>query len=360
VSDYFDRIERQIVRSIEAGPPRSSRLPVTFGHLATAAAVAVVIVVAGTFLLLRGGGGAKPAPATAPALRVVFSASPAAPAAVVERSAQILRERLYAAVPDAQVSVAGDQIVVTAAHAPAGAATQILRLAARGQLDFYDWEGDVIASDGKTVASQLPSPSPAVLAISQGSGSAAPGQLGAGCMSPQEAVALAAKLGAGTPRRTEYVDGVRFRVPIGYTVLKAADFGPRTSSDGYFVVRERPAISNHAIVSPRANRDPNTRAPGVEFRFTVAGDAKFQALTKRIAERGSLLSSPGQMLNQHFAVALDNRILTVPYIDFQQYPDGISGNTSVQLTPGLSTQSAKDLAILLRYGPLPVSLTATG
>jgi SecD/SecF fusion protein len=149
-------------------------------------------------------------------------------------------------------------------------------------------------------------------------------------------------------------------VPIGYTVLKAADFGPPPSSDGYFVVQERPAISNHAIVSPRANRDPNTHAPSVEFRFTAAGDAKFQALTKRIAERGNLLSSAGQTLNQHFAVALDNRLLTVPYIDFKQYPDGISGNTGVELIPGLSTQSTKDLAILLRYGPLPVNLTATG
>jgi hypothetical protein len=361
MSDYFDRVERQIVRSVEAGSARSSRLPGALGYLVTTAAVAVVIVVAGVFLLVRGGGGgAKPSPATAPDLRVVFSPSPAAPAAVLERATQILRERLRTAVPDARVSVAGGQIVVAAARAPAGAQTRILRLASPGVLEVYDWESDVLAPDGTTVASQLPSPSPAVLAISQGNGSAAPGQLGAGCIPLQQAVALAARLGAGTPRRTEYLGGSRLRVPIGYTVLQAAALGPGRSSDGYFVVHERPAISNQAIVRPRPTRDPNTREPGVEFGFTAVGDAKFRTLTRRIAERGDLVSSAGQTLNQHFAIALDNKLLMVPFIDFKQYPDGINGQHGAEIAGGLTTQSAKDLAILLRYGPLPVNLTATG
>ena len=179
-------------------------------------------------------------------------------------------------------------------------------------------------------------------------------------MSLQEAVALAARLGAGTPRRTEYINGSRFRVPIGYAVLQAAALRPGRSSDGYFVVRERPAISNHAIVSPQATRDPNTREPGVKFGFTAVGDAKFRTLTRRIAERGDLVSSAGQTLNQHFAIALDNKLLTVPFIDFKQYPDGINGRHGAEIAGGLTTQTAKDLAVLLRYGPLPVNLTATG
>ncbi len=59
MSDYFDRVERQIVQRVEAGAPRSSRRPAACGYLATAAAVAVVIVVVGVFLLARG---SNPAP----------------------------------------------------------------------------------------------------------------------------------------------------------------------------------------------------------------------------------------------------------------------------------------------------------
>jgi hypothetical protein len=47
MSDYFDRIERQLVRNVEAGLPRSSRFPIRLEHLAPIAALLVVAVVAG-------------------------------------------------------------------------------------------------------------------------------------------------------------------------------------------------------------------------------------------------------------------------------------------------------------------------
>jgi preprotein translocase subunit SecD len=57
---------------------------------------------------------------------------------------------------------------------------------------------------------------------------------------------------------------------------------------------------------------------------------------------------------------LDNRLISVPSIDFKQYPDGIGGKDGADISGDLTRQSAKDLAILLRYGPLPVQLTAAG
>jgi SecD/SecF fusion protein len=72
------------------------------------------------------------------------------------------------------------------------------------------------------------------------------------------------------------------------------------------------------------------------------------------------VSSLGDTLNQHFAVALDNRLITVPSIDYKVYPDGITGDHGADLSGNFTRQSAKDLAILLRYGPLPVNLTAAG
>jgi SecD/SecF fusion protein len=62
-------------------------------------------------------------------------------------------------------------------------------------------------------------------------------------------------------------------------------------------------------------------------------------------------------LDQHFAVALDQQLITVPIIDFKIYPDGITGGGGADITGGFTIQSARALATLLRYRPLPVNLT---
>ena len=359
MSDYFDRVERQIVRRVEHGVPRSRRLPFTGGHIATAAAVLVVILVAGVFLLARGGhAGAPASPTSAAGATIAFSVSGAAPPAVIESVATVLRHRLHAAIPGTRVSVAGDRIVVAAAKA--SDRTRILTLAVPGVLTFYDWEADAVAPNGKTVASQLPSPDPNVTAICEGNGSSAPGRLGAGCMSLQQALALANRLGAGTKRRTEYVGGLSLRVPIDYTVLEASGPQPGHPTDGFFVLRNRPALTGAMITGPEQSRDPNTGVPDVTFGFTDTCAKVFQAVTAVVAHRGARVSSPGQTLNQHFAIAVDNQLITVPYIDFKQYPDGITGDTGAGISANFTKRSAQDLATLLRYGPLPVRLTATG
>jgi SecD/SecF fusion protein len=79
-------------------------------------------------------------------------------------------------------------------------------------------------------------------------------------------------------------------------------------------------------------------------------------VTQTIARRGDLVSGPGQILNQHFAVALDDKLITVPQIDFNTYPDGIPGDNGADITGRLTTQSAKDLATQLRLGALPINL----
>jgi SecD/SecF fusion protein len=149
-------------------------------------------------------------------------------------------------------------------------------------------------------------------------------------------------------------------VPVGYTVLRATSPGPGRTSDGYFVVHGNPALSGRELINPQASTDRNIRAPDVTFDFTATGRRDFQRVTRAVARRGSQVSSLGQTLNQHFAIALDNTLLSVPFIDFKQYPDGISGDHGAEVTAGFTPQSAKDVAILLRYGALPVRLTATG
>lgn len=66
----------------------------------------------------------------------------------------------------------------------------------------------------------------------------------------------------------------------------------------------------------------------------------------------------GNLLNQNFAAALDNQLISVPSIDYKTYPDGIPGGQGADLTGGFTIQSARTLATLLRYGPLSVNLVA--
>jgi len=361
MSDYFDRVERQIARRVQDGVPASPRSRVTSGYLAVAAAVLVVIVVAGVFLAARGSGGGAPAPASHPAMHpamtIAFTASPAGPRAIDE-SVRLLNERFHAVLPEARAAATGDGVTVTLSRATPAARSRVLALAAPGRLAFYDWEADVLSPNGQPVASQLPTQDPTALEISQGNGVAPPGATGAGCVTVAQALALAGRLEPNAPRRTEYAGVFVLPVPAGFVVLQATDATPR--DPGVYLLRGAPALTNGAIVNPRATRDPNTAAPDITFGFTAAGRREFRSLSAAIARRGARVSSLGQTLNQHFAIAVDNQLITVPYIDFKQFPDGIDATNGADMSGNFTTQSAKDLAAVLRYGGLPVRLTATG
>jgi hypothetical protein len=343
MSDYFDRVEQQIVKRVEAGVPRASRVRDAVGHLYLAAGVLVVIVVAGVFLLARGAGPGNPAPAAHAGITLTFDAPSSTSPRDIDRTAAILRRRLDAAVPGARVSSAGGRIVVSVAKPRAGDGSEIIALTAPGRLEFYDWEGDAITPSGRTVASQLREQDPVALEISQGNGAIEPGGPDAGGLSRPRALELAAKQPGSVLLRAE-----------------TSGPGPAAQSRQFYVLRNLPALSNGAINDPQEKPDRNTGTPGVEFKFSPSGSRAFEALTAAVARRGSLISRPGQTLNQHFAIALDNALLSVPFIDSKQYPDGISGDQGADVAGSFTTRSAKTLAILLRYGPLPVNLTATG
>ena len=55
-------------------------------------------------------------------------------------------------------------------------------------------------------------------------------------------------------------------------------------------------------------------------------------------------------------MVLDNELISVPYIDFQQNPDGIDGANGSQIEGGFTITSAQNLANLLKSGALPIKL----
>jgi SecD/SecF fusion protein len=123
----------------------------------------------------------------------------------------------------------------------------------------------------------------------------------------------------------------------------------------FYVLRDNVALRGSDITNPQQQSDSSGN-PDVTFGFNSRGNNAFQNVTGQIAHRGRNVSTLGQTLYQHFAVALDNRLLTVPQINFNQYPDGIIGGNGADITGGFTTTSASDLANLLRLGALPVNL----
>jgi SecD/SecF fusion protein len=156
--------------------------------------------------------------------------------------------------------------------------------------------------------------------------------------------------------------GQAFKVPQGTVVLQAtsSNFSLNSSPASlptaqFFVLKDNVALFGTDVTNPQQSTDPSG-APDVAFGFTSVGEAAFQKVTGQIAQRGQQVSALGPQLNQHFAVALDTQLRTVPQIDFRQYPNGIVGGGGADITGGFTSNSAQQLAQLLRSGALPINL----
>jgi SecD/SecF fusion protein len=156
-------------------------------------------------------------------------------------------------------------------------------------------------------------------------------------------------------------EGQQIVVQQGTVVLLAAPqtAGQQTSFTSpnaqFYVLKDNVALFGNDITNPQASTDQGGN-PDVEFGFTGKGQTAFTNVTAQIAKRGQLVSGFGQHLQQHFAVALDNKLITVPQIDYTQFPDGITGGGGADITGGFTSQSASDLATQLRLGALPIRL----
>ncbi len=296
-------------------------------------------------------------------------------------------------------------------------AEQLVGTTAR--LEFYDWEANAITPTGKPVSSLLLSRDPKALQISQGSGYPGGGSLplyqavalAAGQPAATDAQCKqqsCSRVGAeyfafGAPRSPVCTTAAHFyrvtpivgqycylagpqdtpadlaaalptgvslsspgvktlAVPQGWVVLQAVPTGGfsrelawSNPSSQYYVLHDRVALFGNEITNPQQGTDPSGQ-PDVQFGFTGQGGNAFQNVTSQIAHRGSTVSGLGQVLLQHFAVALDTQLITVPSIDHRTYPDGISGSNGADITGGFTIGTAQDLAQQLRLGALPIRL----
>jgi preprotein translocase subunit SecD len=226
------------------------------------------------------------------------------------QAAEVMRERLARAdVRDVDVSVAGDEVTLSA---PPELRATIAALAVPGHFGIYDWETSVAGPHG-------PSPADATVTGGEDAGHAA-------ALSLHAAAARAAALDA------PYV-----------TVVRA-----QRQPDRAYVLARTPALTNRDLASAQPDRDPQAGESVVHLQFTADGAGAFSRLTRAVAHRGAERGA-----NQHLALVVDNRILSVPYIDHRVAPEGLGGQEGAQISGELTPRDAHLLAAVLSTGPLP-------
>ena len=99
----------------------------------------------------------------------------------------------------------------------------------------------------------------------------------------------------------------------------------------------RVELSGDMLVDAHATYDNNSDEPVVSFRFNNAGARKFGDIT-------------AQNVGKPFAIVLDNKVITAPVIR-----SPIMGGSGI-ISGSFTTESANDLALLLRAGALPAPL----
>ncbi len=287
----------------------------------------------------------------------------------LDRSVSIMRNRIDAlGVSEPEIRKQGsNQIVIELAgvHDPAAAARLIGKTA---QLEFYDMEADLTGPSIGIQGNPIPEPSLyALLSKVQSLAKAATPETWYLFNAKKKAVAgplptreaLLKKRGGKIPRGFKV-----FAVPKNTVVISCGvgavvcpgTGGPPTSTLFYLFKHDLskgiPELTGGQLKlsGTRADLDPTSNQPVVLMQFTSKGGKQFHAITRQEAFRGKLKGTP-----QHFAIVLDREIRSFPQIDYTQYPDGIDPINGAQITGLAGFKEAKDIAIVLQTGALPVN-----
>jgi SecD/SecF fusion protein len=121
---------------------------------------------------------------------------------------------------------------------------------------------------------------------------------------------------------------------------------------------------NNGAISAQIGTQAGQGAAFVQLGFKSEGNKKFHDITRAEAQRGAALAAAAgqtgsdpnviQQYAQHFAIVLDGKLQSTPYIDYKQNPDGIDpSGGGAEISNIQSIGQAKDLALVLKSGALP-------
>ncbi|MEA2664153.1 MAG: SecD/SecF fusion protein, partial [Candidatus Eremiobacteraeota bacterium] len=303
----------------------------------------------------------------------------------IARAVDIIRERVDAlGVAEPQIAQSGKDLIEVSLPAVKNAESAAQQVGTTAQMYFYDWEPNVLDQDCRTNADQVNGGQTAIAGFinavkratkcdaqadknnTNASGTRFYGfdkagrPLNGGLPETTEA-----KLFDPTTQRPDNKTGKQvgdqtFKVPEGILIVRQERSNPKLPKpDAWFVIKDNPVLSGTEIKNPEQNFDQTTNDPIVTMNFSDKGKKAFAATTKAIAQRGADNALPGQNpvdASHHFAIVLDNELVSTPYINFNENPDGIDGSNGAQISGGFTIQSAQDLAKFLKIGALPIEL----
>jgi len=126
------------------------------------------------------------------------------------------------------------------------------------------------------------------------------------------------------------------RIPEGYEVLSSRDNKDQNNQPEFMVVSKTAVITGKDLKTARQSTDSNG-APAVSFFLTSDGAELFSRAT-------------GDHIGERLAIVLDKIVSSAPVIQDRISAEGI-------IHGRFTTQEANDLALLLRSGALPASMT---
>src|SRR3954447_3021618 len=320
-------------------------------------------------------------------VQLVYQGKPTPPktsvdAESLQRSLDIMRERVDAfGVSEPELARTGaDQIEVNLPGVK-DAERAAQQVGSTAQLYFYDWENNVLDENCKTDPTQINGGQQPISGLYNAVKRAAK------CPAENDGNNKAAALpryyafdkvskkpfnnGLPDDSSTAAVEGLTaaqkeraevLEVKPGILVLRDEKPKPTAPNpDAWWIIQDNPGLSGTDIKNPEQNFDQQaSNEPIVTFDFSDKGRKAFQAITARVAQRGSDNANPLQQdptqNSQHFAIALDNELVSIPYINYRENPDGIDGTNGAQISGGFTITSAQDLAKILKTGALPLRL----
>jgi preprotein translocase subunit SecD len=125
-------------------------------------------------------------------------------------------------------------------------------------------------------------------------------------------------------------------VPPDLQILPGNSEGAGTPGTVYYVVRRVAAVTGRDLRNARPSLDENNR-PAVGFSLNSEGASRFGNFT-------------AANINRQLAIVLDNRVYSAPNINSRIDNDGI-------IQGSFTNQEVADLALVLRSGALPATLT---
>jgi SecD/SecF fusion protein len=304
----------------------------------------------------------------------------------LDRALQIMRQRVDAfGVSEPELQLLGARQIEVNLPGVEDADRAAQQVGSTAQLFFYDWEANILDSDCRTDPDQVDGGQQAITGLYNATKQAAkctnikPTPSSVAAAGPrfyafnkvskqpfQNAQGLDSKQAA-----LDAVDSADrskaeiLEVPAGVLVIRDQKGDPVNGKqppppDRWWVIQDHPALSGTDIKNPEQNFDQQGGGdPIVTFDFTSKGRKAFQDITRTIAQRGSDNALPGAnpiASSQHFAIVLDDELVSAPFINYQENPDGIDGSTGAQISGGFTIQTAQDLAKILQIGALPIKL----